>query len=155
MEKERVKSVSRELQLQHSRELGTVTFHGNSMYPFLQDGDELISAPVDWIAIRPGDIITYRWTDKYPTYRVVRKTRDEIVLKPDNWESSVRVGSQQVLGKVVERRRHGQVLKNTDWRWIARAYCVRWRDYLLPPLKRSRGWVRRSVRRVQQLLWSP
>ncbi len=148
MDESRKRAASKELQLLHSRALGPVLFHGNSMLPFLRDGDELIVVPVPWDAIRPGDIVTYRLAEKFPTYRVRKKLRDGLVLKPDNWTAPVRVPREDVLGRVVERRRHGEVLRHTDPGWRAIARRVRWRDRLLGMRASLRSLARRAAMRI-------
>lgn len=93
-------------------------FHGESMKPFLEDGDEIIVMSVKWKEINVGDIVTYRLDDKFPTYRVVSKMEDKLILKPDNWMIAYEIPREDVLGKVVERRRGGSSLSCADWLWI-------------------------------------
>jgi len=42
------------------------------MLPFLREGDQMAVAPVAWEDIRVGDILTYRFLERYPTRRVTR-----------------------------------------------------------------------------------
>jgi hypothetical protein len=116
--KKRANIIAKEIQLENSKTLGPVMFHGESMLPFLEDGDELIVMTVRWEEIKIGDIITYRFQDKFPTYRIVKKLEDKVVLKPDNWMLLCEVPREDVLGKVIERRRGGSSLLYTDWLWI-------------------------------------
>ena len=124
--------------LENSKILGAVIFHGNSMSPFLEDGDELIVIPVRWEEIKIGDIVTYRHGDKFPTYRVARKMQDSLLLKPDNWPQLFKVCRDDLLGKVVERRRKESSLSCTDWQWIfssQRVLCRKWGGDVISKMK--------------------
>ena len=127
MDENKITLAAKELRLQKSAVLGPVFFHGNSMLPFLADGDELISRPVVWGDIKPGDIVTYRYEDKFPTYRVIRKRRGNLILKADAWPELIEVEAGDVLGKVIERRRDGKALRSGDLTWILYSGYIVWR----------------------------
>lgn len=119
MRDESAKRVAQELQLLRSREMH-VRFHAESMLPFLRDGDRVIVEPVDWHDIARGDLITYRFDDKFPTRRVVRKGKNSLLLWCDNWpDRRFRVGREHVLGRVVGRERDGARLHVSDGEWHA------------------------------------
>jgi MoaA/NifB/PqqE/SkfB family radical SAM enzyme len=142
--------VARELQLEHSTKLGSVLFHGNSMLPFLRDGDELIVQPVAWESIRVGDIVTYRLDDRFPTCRVARRDGDKLVLRADNRPASFQVWRQDVLGQVVSRTRGGRILRATDWEWRAATLARLGRHRLSGGMSRVRRrlrWARTRVRK--------
>jgi hypothetical protein len=127
MDKNKITLTAKELRLQKSAVLGPVFFHGNSMLPFLADGDELISIPVVWGDIKTGDIVTYRHEDKFPTYRVIQKHRDRLILKADAWPELFEVEAGDVLGKVIERRRGGIALRAGDLTWVLYSGYIVWR----------------------------
>jgi hypothetical protein len=110
-----------------------VRFHGDSMRPFLEDGDRVIVEPVPWGEIRLGDLVTYRFEDKFPTRRVVHKGRRSLLAWCDNWpDLRFRVGREQVLGRAIARERAGARLQRGDGAWAAateRAFVIfrRWR----------------------------
>jgi hypothetical protein len=116
--RENLRVIAQELQLTTSGEERTLYFHGESMRPFLVEGDEVIVEPVEWRRIRLGDIITYRYLDRFPTRRVVRKTSQGLTLWCDNWPwkrfSAVR---EDVLGRAVARRRDGTWLRSHQREW--------------------------------------
>jgi Fe-coproporphyrin III synthase len=115
----------KELQLHGSAALGTVQFHGNSMLPFLRDGDGLVVTPVGWDKIRVGDVITYRLDDRFPTGRVVRTLSDKLLLRVDNWPGrSFQVWPEDVLGKVVLRVRGGHELREGTAAWKTRTLAA-------------------------------
>ena len=103
---EKIRLIAKELQITVSAKHRTLYFHGESMRPFLVEGDEVVVEPVEWKAIRLGDIITYRHLDRFPTRRVVSKTADRLELYCDNWpERRFSTGRQDVLGRAIARRR--------------------------------------------------
>ena len=77
--------IARELALVQSRKIGPHVFHGATMLPFLVDGDEVSIEPVTFDQIRPGDVVTYRDQQYFPTRRVIRIDRRSrsLILKGD------------------------------------------------------------------------
>ncbi|MGH7807099.1 MAG: S24/S26 family peptidase [Thermodesulfobacteriota bacterium] len=145
MKKERVNVIAKEIQLENSDILGPVIFHGQSMSPFLEDGDELTVIRAEWGEIKVGDIVTYRLVDKFPTYRVIKKMEHKLVLKPDNWMLLCEVERQDVLGKVIRRRRGDSSLLHTDWRWTICAKRVLFENWKRDIMSR----IRYSFRRIR------
>ena len=143
MEETRIKTVAKEMRLRYSRQMGTVTFHGESMLPFLKDGDELIVEPVDWDEIHRGDIVTYRDSDKFPTYRVLKKVDDTLQLKADNWLESFHVHRVDVLGKVVEQQRGNAKLSCSSLKWRAYARYILLRELVRNALLTAQYYVRK------------
>ena len=123
MDSTRALLLAKELQLLNSTESRTLYFHGQSMFPFLREGDELIVQRADWNEIRVGDVVTYRLADKFPTRRVVRRLDDSLLLWCENWPARrFRAARDDVLGVVVARAREGVWLTHRDptWRRAAR-----------------------------------
>lgn len=110
--------IAKELQVAISSQERTLFFHGESMRPFLVEGDEVIVEPVAWGQIRIGDIITYRYLDRFPTRRVVRKTATGLILWCDNWPWRVfSAASGDVLGRATARRRGHTWLSSKHFAW--------------------------------------
>ncbi|HEX7023949.1 MAG TPA: S24/S26 family peptidase [Gemmatimonadales bacterium] len=110
--------VAKELQVAVSSPNRTLYFHGESMRPLLVEGDEVVVEPVSWDRIRTGDIITYRYLDRFPTRRVVGKTADRLDLWCDNWpDRSFTAGREDVLGRAIARRRDGVWLTSAGREW--------------------------------------
>src|SRR5262245_33099450 len=149
MEPGRLRLIAQELQLAHSARLDPVLFHGRSMLPFLRDGDELVVTPVRWEDIRLGDILTYRFEDKFPTRRVVARRPTSLRMRADHWPGlEYAVDRGEVLGRVVARGRHGVVITSEDWRWTrwSRLILARYRARrTLSPARR--WWIRRRSSR--------
>jgi hypothetical protein len=142
----------KELQVVRSYRLGPVSFHGNSMRPFIEDGDELVVAPIPWESIRVGDIVTYRLEAMFPTCRVVARSADELLLRADNWpRSRYRIRREDVLGRVVSRRRAGRALHHSDWRWRLTSARVLVREGVRGALSSLEGRVRHA--RVPSNVW--
>jgi hypothetical protein len=121
MKPDRARRIARELQLGRSQQMD-VRFHGESMRPLLRDGDRVIVESVSWEQIRVGDLVTYRFEDKFPTRRVVRKRADSLLLFCDNWpELRWNVAREDVLGRATARERDGVRLGREDAEWSAAA----------------------------------
>jgi hypothetical protein len=111
-----------ELQLRRSH-LEPAYFHGYLMLPLLREGDEVEVEPVSGEEVRVGDVVTYRDADKFPTRRVMEIRRDAraVVIMGDSIRPrrTWRVDFDDVLGRVVRRRRNGSWMTTSDWRWRA------------------------------------
>ena len=68
------RTVAHELRLSRP-ETPPAYFHGLTMQPHLVEGDYVITEPISAADVRLGDVVTYRFEDKFPTRRVV--ARDE------------------------------------------------------------------------------
>ena len=118
---EQVRVAVQELRLRRSADMGPVYFHGRTMTPFMVEGDLVIVEPVNWDAIRVGDVITYRFEDKFPTRRVVRIDRraGTLILRGDSipgWPD-FHVRREDVLGRAAVRVRNGAQLNRHDLAW--------------------------------------
>lgn len=118
MDQERALLRAQEIQLRESARMAPVLFHGKSMLPFIQDGDELWAEPIAWQDIQPGDIITYRLDHRFPTCRVIDKRGNHLLLGADNWRwARFEAWKEDVLGRIVARRRDGHTLRRSDPEW--------------------------------------
>jgi hypothetical protein len=130
------RSIAGEILLELSSETRTLYFHGESMRPFLVEGDEVVVAPVVWADIRIGDLITYRRADYFPTRRVVRRSRNGLNLWCDNWpERQFYAARQDVLGRAVARKRAATWITHRDREWVAArraALFAYWRRFAIP-----------------------
>lgn len=149
--------IAKELQLELSSTVRTLYFHGESMRPFLVEGDELVVEPVVWEAIRPGDVITYRYLDRFPTRRVMHKSANELLLWCENWpDRSFHAGRDAILGRAVARRRGDDWLRYSDLGWKSARLKARSRWRLRQLLRvdiprlpwRARWAVGRMLRRI-------
>lgn len=156
-ETDRPRLIAKELQLEASSKQRTLYFHGESMRPFLVEGDEVVVEPVEWDSIRHGDVITYRYLDRFPTRRVVRKTDDGLLLWCENWpDRTFKAARDDVLGRAVARRRGDAWLAAADpaWKLVRLSAMLRWklrhaRRVLLPrTLRRARRAPAKLLRMV-------
>jgi len=134
-----VRVLAKELQLEKSSALGPVEYHSHMMHPFIHDKDLLVAEPITFEQVREGDIITYREKDKFPTWRVVRKESDRLILRPDNYWGLYVAAPGDVLSRIVERRRGDQRLTAEQWPWRIYASWVLIRHKL--------GWVKDAYKR--------
>jgi hypothetical protein len=128
-------------------------FHGLTMLPLLREGDEVEAEPITWREVRVGDIVTYRFEDKFPTRRVVAIDRDrrEFVIMGDSipGRREYLVPFDDVLARVVARRRDGAWLDRASFAWRRRTAFVLVRDHL-----RRAAWLafpRAIWRRLRRL----
>jgi Fe-coproporphyrin III synthase len=108
----------------------SLLFHGNSLLPLLRNGDTLDVRGASWDEVHPGDLVVYRYEDKYPALRVARKLEDKVFLTADNWPGYVvEAWPEDLLGIVEARVRGGARLgcESTEWRRSARAALARYR----------------------------
>jgi hypothetical protein len=125
-------------------------FHGLTMPPFLREGDRVTVEPVDWRDLRPGDIITYRFEDKYPTRRVIRVDRrtQRIITKGDSIKGrrEYPTTAGDVLGRACRRQRQGTAITTDHWEWRLAAYRALLWDWLacvaVARLRRAWRWLR-------------
>ena len=96
---------------------------GNSMRPFIKDGDVLVITPVDFSEVQRGDVILFRQGERALVHRLVSRRGDEgeiLIVKGDAYLSpDPPLHADQVLGKVTRVGRDGRRV-NLDrgvWRW--------------------------------------
>ncbi len=157
-ETDRPRLLAKELQLEISSTQRTLYFHGESMRPFLVEGDEVVVEPVEWDNIRLGDVITYRYLDRFPTRRVMRRMEEgDLLLWCENWpDRTFRVAREDILGRAVSRRRGDSWLTASDIAWrLARLSArfrweLRWARRVTVPeaLRRARRAPRKLLRMV-------
>jgi hypothetical protein len=127
-------------------------FHGQTMRPHLVEGDLVVTEPVTASEVRIGDVVTYRFDDKFPTRRVVARDRRSrtFTIMGDSipGRREYVVPFEDVLARVVRRQRDGAWLATRDapWRWqTAKVVTREWarRAPVLAPLR----WATRPLRR--------
>jgi len=127
-------------------------FHGQTMLPHLVEGDWVVTEPVRAEDVRLGDVVTYRFEDKFPTRRVVardRRTRTFTIMGDSiPGRRDYLVPFDDVLARVVKRQRGDAWLATSDrsWRWqTAKVVTREWarRAPALAPVR----WATRPLRR--------
>jgi MoaA/NifB/PqqE/SkfB family radical SAM enzyme len=145
MHEDLVAAVAKELHLESSAALGAVEFHGDSMLPLLRDGDALRVEPASWESLRPGDVVVYRFDDRYPALRIAEKLADKLFLTADNWPSPIfEAWRDDVLGRVTGYRRAGRDVGSDAAAWRRAATRAR--------LKYRVGGAKTAVRRKVRAL---
>ena len=145
--------IAGELQLELSSRSRTLHFHGESMRPFLGEGDEVVVDPVAFEDIRIGDVITYRFEEKFPTRRVVRKGKSGFHLWCRNWPNRrFWAPKDDVLGRAVARRREGVWITHQDAEWKAARRTDLFAYWRLENLTYLVGLPRRIVAKVGRIV---
>jgi signal peptidase I len=103
---------------------GALYFHGTSMLPFLQEGDELFLELITLKDLFPGDIVVFREQDKFPVRRVllVNAATHSVLVTSDHWNDFQYVHTGRIMGRVTARQREESVLQSShpSWKWTAR-----------------------------------
>lgn len=156
-----------ELRLEAASADRPVPFHGLTMLPLLQEGDEVVLEPVNPEELRVGDIVTYRHGERFPTRRIVAVDRGKatVLIRGDSMPNrDFQVPTDEVLGRAVARRRGTSWCTERDPAWRRQRRAVLWRDRLaaLPaprPLRRAAAlllpWPDRSRRRQRYARLAP
>ena len=146
MNHETARLLGMELRMESSGRWGGVYFHGDTMRPFLRDGDEVVIEPVSWQDVRIGQIVTYRHLDLFPTRRITEHHRlqGRFILKGDGMplRRFFRAQEEDITGRVVARKRGSKVLTNRDFSWHVAAWrALFWArvDRLYRKLRRALG----------------
>ena len=109
--------IAREMALVLSPRIGPHVFHGLTMLPFLVDGDQVQIEPVTFDDVRPGDVITYREQQYFPTRRVIRidhRSRS-LILKGDAFpDLTFFVLEEDILGRATAIARGDRHLEAED-----------------------------------------
>jgi hypothetical protein len=127
-----------------SRKLGPHVFHGATMLPFLVDGDEVEIEPVSFDQVRPGDIITYRDQQYFPTRRVIRIDRRSrsLILKGDAIPHlTFFVLEEDILGRATSIERGDRRLSAGDAEWRRTAEAVLARERRRAQTAWLPGWL--------------
>jgi hypothetical protein len=135
--------IARELQVALSSNERTLYFHGESMRPFLGEGDEVVVTPVAPVDIRLGDVVTYRYGDKFPTRRLMRRAPGRLVMWCENWpDRYFETRAEDILGLAIARKRDGTWIthRDSEWRAARRAALVKY--WWLVGLPRMLGQLR-------------
>ncbi|MGD8625020.1 MAG: S24/S26 family peptidase [Anaerolineae bacterium] len=104
---------------------------GQSMWPFVRDGDWVAIEPLEPAQARPGDILFYRTPGGgLRLHRLIRRRgRDGVFLpKGDaaHWLNEVWLEDLQILGRVVRLERGGRPVPIAGllYRWLGLGYSL-------------------------------
>ncbi len=104
------------------------------MLPLLREGDEVETESVEAEAVRAGDVVTYRFEDKFPTRRVIAidRARRCFLIMGDSIRSRREfvVSFDDLLARVVRRRREGIWMSRDALVWRLQTRRILFREYL-------------------------
>ncbi|KGE14162.1 S24 family peptidase [Sphingobacterium deserti] len=107
---------------------------GESMRPFLFEGDKVQVRTADGQRLKLGDILLAKWRGNYVLHRLVTKKRDKFGLAGDaNFSQIEWVEELDIIAKVVGVTRGGSKLKNPEGR-LNRILGVLW--FYMRPARR-------------------
>jgi hypothetical protein len=126
------------------------------MLPFLREADLAVIEPVRFEDVRVGDILTYRFDDKYPTRRLARVDRvtGTMVLRGDRLKGRRRftVHAGDLLGRMTARIRNGRRIEPQHLEWRLARLRASVEEHLASGVSRLPRRVRRRIRRVHPTL---
>ena len=95
--------------------------NGNSMLPFLRDGDSVLVTHCEQASLKLGDVVIIRQENNFVTHRLVFVKDDQYILKGDHsLYLDPPVVFSDLIGVVVGRI-HGSELvsyQTPKWKWI-------------------------------------
>lgn len=97
------------------------TAKGNSMRPFLQDGDVLTVAPTDTANLQTGDVVLYRnQTKRLIVHRIIKRSVHQsmrlLLIRADAQpKNQDYIYAEQVLGKVTHAYRGTREIQLNNW----------------------------------------
>lgn len=103
---------------------------GNSMQPFIRDGDVVLAVPLGAHSISRGDVLLYTTqAGKIVVHRVIRKGRNGCLLPKGDaapWSNESWIDPASVWGRVVRVERHGRQIDATGFanRWLGWGYSL-------------------------------
>lgn len=90
----------------------TLKSQGKSMLPILYEDDILYFKKTSFSKIKINDLIVFQKKNKIICHRVIYKTQKYIITKGDNNpKSDGKIYLRQILGKVYQVKRNGQIFK--------------------------------------------
>ncbi|MGB9707692.1 MAG: signal peptidase I, partial [Microgenomates group bacterium] len=85
---------------------------GQSMFPLLQENDIVFFKKIPFSKIKINDIIVFKKNSQLITHRVIYKNKKYLITKGDNNpKSDGKIFSKQIIGKVYQIKRNGQIIK--------------------------------------------
>lgn len=108
------------LKLLQRNEIVTFVVKGNSMYPFLRNNQDYVkivrleSGDLKW-----GQIVLFRYENRYLLHRIIRKKGTNYYLRGDNnWSFHLETCKKEdVCGIVVKVNRNGHEINCDSWQW--------------------------------------
>src|SRR3989344_5401953 len=97
----------------------TIKTFGNSMLPFLADGDILNIKKITFQKIQINNLITFKYKSKFITHRIIYKNVNNknafFITKGDNNPiADYKIYPKQIIGKVESIKRNNRTLNITD-----------------------------------------
>ncbi|MBP7102846.1 MAG: S24/S26 family peptidase [Bacteroidales bacterium] len=106
---------------------------GNSMLPFIREGDSIILIPYNPSCLKIGDVVLFNHKKEVRLHRIIHKNGSSLILQGDgNINAKELIDLLDVIGKLKQIIRRNEKKINTDtWVWYFSFYI--W--YLLRPFR--------------------
>lgn len=104
-----------------------IRMKGVSMHPLLRNGrDEVVLHPCDPAALKPMDVVLFRYRGGHLLHRILRRQGDRLLIQGDgSYVAKEECSVAEVVGVVKEiHRPSGRVLSvdSRSWRWMSRLW---------------------------------
>jgi len=95
-----------------------ISVQGNSMKPFLNDGDLAILNKVKKKHLYCGDVVLFHYNDSYVLHRIVKIKGNSVMLAGDgNFSKVEKININDVIAKVISVYRDNESIEFRDFRW--------------------------------------
>ncbi len=126
-----------------------IRVRGSSMYPFIRDYIDLVTLhPPQPEHLKKGQIVFFRYGNRYLLHRIIRVTNGVFHIRGDNRRDRwcEQVSDNHIIGYVATIERNCKVIHCDHWRyrWYARIWMgtTSLRLWLYPLLRNGRTFLR-------------
>jgi len=125
--------------------LNVLNIYGNSMLPYLREGEKVFVCKYSPEELTPGVIIAFRCKGRNIVHRIVGEENGRFITQGDANLKPEKVLPSNILGVVKLIERKDKILETTDNR-TAKLYWQCWRR--LTPVRRYLLWAYRIYRKA-------
>jgi signal peptidase I len=132
---------------------------GDSMFPFIKEGDTLIIKNLDYKEIVIGDVIVCSNNGNLIAHRLIKKYRDFALTKPDGYlkfQYDPLIKRENIKGTVIFIRKNNKLIniKYTRFLYLFQAYCpfLWWIILILLKLKEPSLFFKKIIIKTRRML---
>ncbi len=92
---------------------------GNSMFPFIREGDCIILIPCNLSKLQIGDVVLFNYNKEVHLHRLIDKKENNLILQGDGNINAVEIVElQDIIAKLQQIiRKKGKKVNAETWRW--------------------------------------
>jgi len=95
-----------------------ISVFGNSMTPFLKEGDLAVLNKFEKKHLSCGDVVLSYYNNSYILHRIVKIKGNNVILSGDgNFFQVEKININDILAKVIDVYRNNRSIKFRDYRW--------------------------------------